>query len=112
MTEDEARTALLKRQEELETEGAANASARDVVVLDQECVGRLSRMDALQQQAMAQAADERRGAYKARIAAALARLDAGEWGYCLNCGEKIARQRLIHDPSVPMCIGCASAKPS
>ena len=110
MTEDEARTALLKRQEELETEGAANASARDVVMLDQESVGRLSRVDALQQQAMAQAADERRGAYKTRISAALARLDAGEWGYCLGCGEKIARQRLIHDPSVPQCIGCASGK--
>ncbi len=108
MTQEEARTALLNRQKELEQEGAANISARAVVELQQDSVGRLSRMDALQQQAMAMAADERREAYKARIAAALKRLDEGEWGYCLQCGEKIASKRLINDPSVPACITCAS----
>ena len=107
MTEEEARNALLVRREALDAEGAANADSRDTVELQQDSVGRLSRMDAMQQQAMAQAAERRRVAERARIAAALERLDEGEWGYCLKCGEEIAEKRLRHDPSVANCVGCA-----
>lgn len=107
MTEDEARIALLARQKALADEDAANADARDTVELQQDSVGRLSRMDALQQQAMAQATERRRAAEGVRIKAALGRLDEGEWGYCLGCGEEIAEARLRHDPSIPTCIKCA-----
>ena len=108
MTQDEARTALLARQAELADEDAANADARDTVELQQDSVGRLSRMDALQQQAMAQATERRRAAEGLRIKAALERIDDGEWGYCLSCGEEIAEARLRHDPSIPTCIKCAA----
>lgn len=108
MTEEEARTALLLRQAQLAEEDAANADARDTVELQQDSVGRLSRMDALQQQAMAQATERRRAAQGMRIKAALTRIDDGEWGYCLSCGEEIAEARLRHDPSIPTCIKCAS----
>jgi DnaK suppressor protein len=108
MTEEEARTALLARQTALAEEDAANADSRDTVELQQDSVGRLSRMDALQQQAMAQATQARRAAEGVRIKAALERIDEGEWGYCLNCGEEIAEARLRHDPSTPTCIKCAA----
>ena len=108
MTEEEARAALVARQEELAREDAANADSRDTVELQQDSVGRLSRMDALQQQAMAQATERRRAAEGVRIKAALARIDDGEWGYCLSCGEDIAEARLRHDPSIATCIKCAA----
>ena len=108
MTEEEARTALLARQAELAEEAKANADSRDTVELQQDSVGRLSRMDAMQQQAMAQAQERRRKAEGVRIRAALERLDEGEWGYCLACGEEIAQKRLRHDPSVATCVKCAS----
>lgn len=108
MTRDEARAALIKRQEELALEDATNADSRDTVELQQDSVGRLSRMDALQQQAMAQAQERRRTAERARIKAALDRIDEGEWGYCVRCGEEIAEKRLHHDPSVAVCVGCAA----
>lgn len=108
MTEDEARAALLARQEELAREDTANADSRDTVELQQDSVGRLSRMDAMQQQAMAQAQERRRAQEKLRIKAALERLDDGEWGYCATCGEEIAEKRLRYDPSVAVCVGCAS----
>ena len=108
MTEDEARAALLARREELAREDTANADSRDTVELQQDSVGRLSRMDAMQQQAMAQAQERRRVQEKLRIKAALERLDDGEWGYCTTCGEEIAEARLRHDPSVAVCVGCAS----
>lgn len=107
MTEDEARTALLERQAQLAKEDVANADSRDTVELQQDSVGRLSRMDAMQQQAMAQAQERRRAQERVRIEAALERLDDGEWGYCAKCGEEIAEARLKHDPSVATCVKCA-----
>lgn len=108
MTEDEARAALMARRAELEEEDRISADGRAPVTLQQDSVGRLSRMDAMQQQAMAQAQERRRNAERVRIAAALKRLDDGEWGYCMACGEEIAARRLEHDPSIPTCVGCAS----
>ncbi|MHA7820783.1 MAG: TraR/DksA family transcriptional regulator [Erythrobacter sp.] len=107
MTEDQARAALLARLAELEAEDAANADSRDPVELQQDSVGRLSRMDAMQQQAMAQAQERRRNSERVRITAALMRLDDGEWGWCVSCGEEIAEGRLLHDPSVATCVRCA-----
>jgi len=108
MTEDEARERLLARQAELAEEERISSESREPVTLQQDSVGRLSRIDALQQQAMAQATQRRRQAESRRIVAALARLDEGEWGYCLTCGEEIAKARLDHDPSAGQCVGCAS----
>jgi DnaK suppressor protein len=56
---------------------------------------------------MAKAADARRAGEIRRIDAALARLDEGEYGYCVECGEPIAPKRLEIDPAVPRCAGCA-----
>ena len=64
-------------------------------------------MDALQVQAMGQEQQRRRQIELKRIAAALARLESGDYGWCVNCGEEIARKRLENDPSVPTCIDCA-----
>lgn len=108
MTEDEARTNLRERLAELDSEDAANADSRATVELQQDSVGRLSRMDAMQQQAMAQATERRRAGERKRILAALGRIEDGDWGYCLTCGEEIAEKRLRHDPSVPRCVNCAS----
>ncbi|MEL6876574.1 MAG: TraR/DksA C4-type zinc finger protein [Pseudomonadota bacterium] len=107
MTEEEARAALLSRQEQLAEEDRISAEGREPVTLQQDSVGRLSRMDAMQQQAMAQAQERRRASERTRIGAALARLNEGEWGYCGTCGEEIAAARLRHDPSVAQCVGCA-----
>ena len=100
--------ALLARRAELVEEDRISAEGRAPVTLQQDSVGRLSRMDARQQQAMAQAQERRRAAERARIAAALDRIDEGEWGYCVKCGEEIAEKRLAHDPSVARCVGCAT----
>ncbi|HUG60637.1 MAG TPA: TraR/DksA C4-type zinc finger protein [Methylomirabilota bacterium] len=87
-----------------------SAESRAVVALDQQSVGRLSRMDAIQQQAMAQAAARNRKTELARIAAALARIDAGTYGECLACGEEIAEARLDADPAATLCIACARSR--
>ncbi|RME17713.1 MAG: TraR/DksA family transcriptional regulator [Alphaproteobacteria bacterium] len=88
-------------------EDALGAEGRRTVELDQQAVGRLSRMDALQGQAMAQATQARRAGQRQRIAAALERIADGSFGECIECGEAIARRRLELDPTVPTCISCA-----
>ncbi|MDO9081277.1 MAG: TraR/DksA C4-type zinc finger protein [Desulfuromonadales bacterium] len=77
------------------------------VPLDQTCVGRLSRMDAMQQQAMAQATGQRAEVEAQRLRAARSRWQAGEYGYCVQCDEEIAEGRLRIDPGNLLCIDCA-----
>lgn len=92
---------------ELETMDIAAASNRSTVVLDQTSVGRLSRMDAMQQQAMANATSQMRQADIAQAEAALKRIKENEFGYCVECGDDIAPKRLAHNPTVATCITCA-----
>ena len=102
------RQLLMRRQEELCSLAQTGQEAADTVELDQSKVGRLSRMDALQAQAISQERERRRALELARIDAALQRIESGDYGYCVDCDEPIAEQRLKFDPAVTLCIGCAS----
>jgi len=89
-------------------EDAAGDSS-DTVTLDQSKVGRLSRMDALQQQAMAQATEVRRKSELTQLHQALKRLDDGSFGECISCLKLIDPRRVNHNPAVSLCLGCAEA---
>ena len=104
---DHFKQMLLERQAELKARDREGASWRGPVELDQQSVGRLSRMDAMQQQEMAQAEARRRTSDLARIEIALNRLTEGEYGWCAECGEPIAIARLEIDPAAPLCVDCA-----
>ena len=108
MTDDEARVLLEERRQDLMDMDRLGAEGRKTVELDQQAVGRLSRMDALQQQAMSQAEARRRDVELRRIEAAFARLDAGKFGECPTCGEDIADKRLRLDPAATRCVTCAN----
>lgn len=105
--EDLVRKKLMELKSELEAYSDISENARAPVTLDQQSVGRLSRMDALQGQAMAQASERQRRADIQKISAALHRLDAGDYGDCVECGEEIAEKRLEVDPAAAFCIRCA-----
>ena len=83
------------------------AKDRAPVELDQQATGRLSRMDAMQQQSMDTAKEVRRIERIKLIKAALKRLGEGDYGYCLNCDATISNGRLRLDPSFSLCIDCA-----
>lgn len=104
------RQRLLARRAELMADTDSAADAANIVELDQTRVGRLSRMDALQQQAMSQENQRRRTLELTRIVQALRRIKDDEYGYCVECGEEIAENRLAVDPAAPLCIGCASER--
>lgn len=107
MNEKQALEKLKELKAELEALSEISQEARATVTLDQQSVGRLSRMDALQGQAMAQAAERQRRADLQRIEAAFRRLEEGEFGYCVECGDEIAAKRLEVDPAAAFCIKCA-----
>ena len=105
---DALRAQLIARASELEELSQMSAEARGAVELDQASVGRVSRIDAIQRQAMALANERSRVAELGRIKAALLRIEEGEYGYCITCGEAIAPKRLAFDPSLATCVDCAA----
>ena len=99
---------LQDARDELISLSAETEGDRAPVELDQVAVGRLSRMDAMQRQAMQLETEQRRQAAISRIDAALDRLLGGDYGYCVACDEAIGLKRLENDPAVLTCIKCAS----
>ncbi len=99
---------LLDRRHELETQLLSAADATKPVTLDQQSVGRVSRIDAIQQQQMAIAGQQQAAQISKQIELAIRRIDNGEYGYCLQCGESIGFARLQAQPFAAMCLDCQS----
>ena len=97
---------LLEELQSLQALRESTKASRAPVELDQQSVGRLTRMDALQKQNMELATEHRRQMRVKAINAALQRIDNGEFGYCIICDEEIAPQRLEFDPAIACCILC------
>jgi len=69
-------------------------------------IGRLSRMEAIQQQNMAQAGRRNCEIRLRQVEMALKAMDAGEYGLCRRCEEPIPLPRLEARPESPFCIEC------
>ncbi len=102
-----ARRRLDEKKRDLETMSALSEAARAPVALDQQSVGRLSRMDAMQQQAMAEASERARQRDLVRIEMAERRIASGGYGFCEECDEEIPDGRLAIDPMATHCVRCA-----
>ncbi len=103
---DAFRQTLISLRNDIEQLMNDSKDAAGTVALDQSKVGRLSRMDALQAQQMAQETTRRRQIQLQKIDSALRRIETGEYSYCLICGEEIVLARLDFDPACTRCIGC------
>ncbi|MBV1904056.1 MAG: TraR/DksA C4-type zinc finger protein [Marinosulfonomonas sp.] len=103
----EFRARLHEMSDDFARQDERGQESQKTVTLDQQSVGRLSRMDAIQQQAMAKATQARRNQMHMRIKSALWRIENEEFGYCVQCGDDISEPRLELDPSIPICMSCA-----
>ena len=109
LSEEEAETLraqLVKLVTELEGSLRASAASANPVELDQSSVGRLSRMDAMQQQAMAKATRQKARLRVTQCKAALSAFDRDEYGFCRKCEEPIGYPRLSAKPEAPFCLSC------
>ena len=104
----EFKALLEQRLIDLQALDSATEQSRKPVELDQQSIGRLSRIDAMQQQAMSFASQGRRHDERRLIQATLSRIADGEFGWCAGCGEAIAPRRLAIDPTTATCIHCAT----
>ena len=75
-----------------------------------EPIGRLSRMDAIQQQSMTQANKQAAELRLKQVEAALLRFERDEYGLCLECGDGVAFARLKARPEALLCIDCQSSR--
>lgn len=105
----ELRQQMMSELAELTELHSDHSSDRSPVSLDQQSVGRVSRIDAMQRRAMAIASGNRRTSRIEALKAALKRAETGEYGYCSICGELIATGRLKADPTALVCIACAQS---
>ena len=105
---DELATQLDQQRQSLLNQLNENEAQVAPVKLDQQAVGRVSRIDAIQQQQMAKANREQDKQLLAATIASLKRIDDNEYGYCLECAEPIGYARLQVQPQVAMCLKCQS----
>ncbi len=91
---------ICQRLDDLIKENALAAAAQCVAELDQQAIGPLSRMDALQPQATAQAQQRRRHGQCQALIQALRRTIEREFGDCIDCGDEIDVAYLREKPSV------------
>ncbi len=106
---EELQSLLLATRQDLEAQLLGIDSSTKPVALDQQAVGRVSRIDAIQQQQMAIANQQQTSQLLKRIELALQRIDSGEYGSCIQCDEPIAFARLQAQPFASLCIDCQSA---
>jgi DnaK suppressor protein len=85
----------------------AQGHESDAPVAPDRAIGRLTRQDALQQQAMAAALVRRYAHELRRVEGALEALEAGTYGLCQRCDEPIALARLQAMPYAALCVRCA-----
>ncbi|MBW2528022.1 MAG: TraR/DksA C4-type zinc finger protein [Deltaproteobacteria bacterium] len=104
----ELRLDLLALRDVLQEQQARAVGSTSAVAPD-DAIGRLTRLDAMQQQRMAIEERRRREVRSQQVAAALAAIDSGDYGCCRRCQEPIGYRRLKAKPESPFCLPCAAA---
>jgi DnaK suppressor protein len=100
------RNKLTKLRSEIEdyltkSEGSAAAVEPD------KALGRLSRMEAMQDQQMVLELRRRKKRQLLETGNALSRIEQGNFGSCIFCGKSISTDRLDAFPEVQTCVQCA-----
>lgn len=102
----EIKEQIQRQLQELRQEIASMEERVQTVDLDQP-IGRLSRMDSLANQGIAMSSLNKARARLTRLEMALNEVDGEEFGFCRECGEEIALQRIRALPESTLCIHCA-----
>lgn len=110
LTADQIQALEREMSDEVERLESRMASSRDTVrpvELDPGSVGRLSRMDELQNQAMARNLRDREHRRLEELQRALERIPVGTYGTCGSCGGEIPYPRLEAFPETSTCVRCS-----
>jgi len=106
---EELHRELVALGDELERALADSRNGAKPVDLD-EPIGRVSRMDAIQQQKMVQASRAGLVLRARQVRAALDRFAEGTYGTCVSCEENVGFARLKALPETPLCMACQTRR--
>lgn len=106
---EELREELIRALAKLERSMKISDEAARPVELDQAAVGRLSRIDSIQNQSLTQGLQERERARLGAIVQALERIEKGSYGICVDCEDPIRYERLLIFPETATCTACGAA---
>lgn len=99
---DELQRTLTKIERSLQLNGGERTTD-----LDQSAVGRLSRIEAIQNQGFTQNLHDRERLQLEQVVEALKRVEAGTYGLCTTCKEPIVYERLAVFPETRTCGRCS-----
>lgn len=106
---EELRVELERQLRRLRRSAKITREAARPVELDQTAVGRLSRMDAMQNQHLTRNLQEREEMRLEALREALERIGTDTYGVCTACGMAISFDRLSVVPEAKDCGKCGSA---
>ena len=105
---NDIRAQLVEKLSELDRALELTNDHAQTVVLDQTAVGRVSRVEALQDQQLGLAHQRQIAVEILLVKKALRKLDTGEYGLCERCDEDIPAARLQLIPECECCVVCLS----
>ena len=106
---EELLTLLLTKKMMLETQLSESRHALKPVTLDQTLLGRVSRMDAIQQQEVAASTHRHKSITLQKVTNALALFKIDNFGYCRKCDNPIGYKRLKAQPESALCLRCQTS---
>lgn len=102
------RDEILRQLERLERSMRVTDEGLRPVELDPGAVGRLSRIDELQNQALVRNLHEREQIKLGGLLKALRRMEEGVYGLCVECGGEVPFDRLLVFPETATCVSCSA----
>jgi DnaK suppressor protein len=104
---EQLRQELLRNLAKLEKSvGLIKTASSAAADLDPSAVGRLSRIEALQNQGLTNGLKERERIQFEQVRDALSRMEEGMYGKCTSCRSPIPVERLAVFPETRTCTGC------
>jgi DnaK suppressor protein len=102
----EYRNSLEQILQEVENYLESSTDAASAVEPDKG-LGRLSRMEAMQDQQLVMEMRRRKKRQLAEVKSAILRLEMGNYGTCIFCGKEISPERLAAAPEIQTCMSCS-----
>ena len=99
---DELQRTLTRLERSMKTNGTGKPTE-----IDQGTVGRLSRIEAIQNQGLTRNIHERESLQLEQVVEALRRIENGSYGTCTSCHAPIRFERLLVFPEARNCNGCS-----
>ena len=109
MTEQEKQTFKTKLLETITSTEAKIEDLKEATkpIAPENAIGRISRMDAINNKSVSEAALRIARRKLAKLQHALTKMDEPDFGNCSNCGKPIQVKRLMFMPQSTQCVRCA-----